>query len=172
MESNAMTLSTVGSDGRVTSRVVLLKGIEDRGLVFYTNYDSQKGQQMADNPNVALNFYWGQLSRQVRVEGTVEKVSREKSAEYFQVRPRKSQIGAAVSSQSRGIDSRESLEKLFAEFESEHEGQDIPLPDNWGGYLVVPTYLEFWQGRRSRLHDRVIYQKDSDGVWLIKRLQP
>ncbi len=171
VEVNAMTLSTADGAGHVTSRVVLLKGIESGKLCFYTNYDSTKGQQMAANPRVSLCFFWPHLQRQLRIEGTVSKTDRRQSEEYFHSRPRDSQLGAHVSEQSSMIASREVLEQLMKQCEAQHANQVVPCPENWGGYEVEPTQFEFWQGRPSRLHDRVCYQRESDG-WKIVRLSP
>lgn len=171
-EPNAMTLSTSTPGGDVTSRIVLLKGIEQKKFLFYTNYESAKGDQMRANPKVSLCFYWPHLQRQIRIEGTVEKVPREMSREYFHSRPRDSQLGAHVSQQSSVIASRDVLEKTMADLSAKYpEGTKIPLPDNWGGYAVTPKTFEFWQGRTSRLHDRLVYEANGSD-WTIKRLSP
>jgi pyridoxamine 5'-phosphate oxidase len=170
-EPTAMTLATAAHDGRVSARIVLLKEIEPGGLVFYTNYGSDKADDVAANPQAALCFYWGTLERQVRIEGAVEKVAREKSAAYFATRPRRSQLGAAVSNQSRVVADRGVLEQALAAAEAKYEGVDIPLPENWGGYRLVPASFEFWQGRRDRLHDRIRYRRAGD-VWVVERLSP
>ncbi|MBK8194271.1 MAG: pyridoxamine 5'-phosphate oxidase [Lewinellaceae bacterium] len=171
-EPNAMTLATATRDGKPSARTVLLKGFDDQGFVFYTNYESRKGRELAENPNVALLFAWLELERQIRIEGTVEKVSREASLHYFQSRPKGSQIGAWASPQSRVIESREVLEKNVDALLNEHAQSDVlPLPPFWGGYLVRPLVIEFWQGRESRLHDRICYTKTS-GAWQITRLAP
>ena len=169
-EPNAMFLSTVSQEGRVSGRVVLLKSVGE-GFSFYTNYLSHKGQDLAIHPKASLTFFWVELERQVRIEGEVKKISKEESEAYFRVRPRASQLGAWVSNQSTRIDSRELLEDRFAALEKEFEGKEIPMPDYWGGYELIPSYFEFWQGRPSRLHDRVIYEL-SNGLWKIGRLAP
>ncbi|NGP89981.1 pyridoxamine 5'-phosphate oxidase [Fodinibius halophilus] len=171
LDANAMTLSTVSGDGQPSSRIVLLKGIVNNGFRFYTNYGSRKGQEMEENPLASLCFYWAQLSRQVRIEGKVERLSRETSESYFQQRPRLSKIGAWASKQSNEVSSREELESKFEELKKRFDGQDVPLPDFWGGYLLVPHRIEFWQGRPGRLHDRVCYKKEAE-EWQISRLAP
>lgn len=170
-EINAMTLSTMGTDGFPRGRVVLLKEITSEGFIFYTNYSSEKGQSIAANPNVCISFYWGLMERQISVKGIAEKTSDEKSTAYFHSRPEKSQLGALVSEQSNTVEGREVLEKRLAELEATYEGKEIPKPSNWGGYLIRPVEFEFWQGRRSRLHDRIQYTKQGDR-WKIQRLQP
>jgi pyridoxamine 5'-phosphate oxidase len=170
---NAMTLSTVGRDGKPHSRVLLLKGIEREGFVFYTNYESDKGREMEDNPNVALTFFWPEMERQVRIEGRVEKIGEAESELYFKMRPRDSQIGAWASPQSREVDGEDDLNNRFAEFEEKFKGQnEIPRPPYWGGYIVKPEMVEFWQGRPSRLHDRFRYQLQENGAWTLHRLAP
>jgi pyridoxamine 5'-phosphate oxidase len=171
-EPNAMTVATAGADSTPTARMVLLKGFDERGFVFYTNYESAKGRDLDENPRAALLFYWPELERQVRISGDVERVSREESERYFHSRPRGSQIGAAVSKQSSVIPSREYLEEAVSRFELEYDGADIPLPDSWGGYRVRPRWIEFWQGRPNRLHDRLRYERDAEGAWNIVRLSP
>lgn len=172
-EPNAMTLATVNSEGKPAARVVLLKGIEDGAMVFYTNYDSHKGRELEANPNAALVFLWLELQRQVRVEGRVERVSRETSEAYFQSRPKASQIGAWVSSQSSTIANRAVLEEAQKAIEIQYADKDVlPLPPNWGGYKLTISSMEFWQGRRSRLHDRLLYTLQTDGTWIIERLAP
>lgn len=170
-EPNAMTLSTVDREHKPHSRIVLLKGIEHKSFIFYTNYTSDKGKEMDHNPNVSLCFLWKELERQVRIEGVARKMSREESKDYFRTRPVKSQIGALASAQSSVIDSRKMLEKRFEELHDKYEHGDVPMPENWGGYYVAPVSIEFWQGRRSRLHDRIKYTKETQG-WTIKRLAP
>lgn len=170
-EVNAMSLATSSPDGDVTSRVVLLKGLDTDGLRFFTNYSSEKGRQLADNPRAALNFFWPHLERQVRVAGSVTKVAREVSLEYFRSRPRGSQLGAVASAQSQVVTSREVLEARLYELEAEYNGQDVPLPDDWGGYCLAPAVFEFWQGRPDRLHDRLRYSL-ADDVWRLERVSP
>ena len=170
-EVNAMTLSTGDEEGGITSRIVLLKGIEDGRLRFFTNYDSLKARQLANHAKVSLCFFWPHCERQVRVEGTVDKTSREVSAEYFRSRPRESQLGAHVSCQSTVIDGRETLQTRMDQLEKEFANREVPCPDNWGGYEVTPIMLEFWQGRPSRLHDRIRYRRDGD-QWIIERVSP
>jgi pyridoxamine 5'-phosphate oxidase len=170
-EPTAMTLATVGADGRPSARIVLFKGFRDGGLSFYTNRQSHKGLDLAANPDVALVFWWDQLERQVRIEGRAEKLSAEISQEYFHTRPRPSQLGALTSRQSRVVASREALDERLAAAELKHAGSKIPFPEFWGGYLVQPQLVEFWQGRRGRLHDRLQYRRDG-GNWIIERLEP
>ncbi len=172
LEPNAMTLCTCDTAGRPAGRIVLLKGFDAQGFVFFTNYTSHKAQQLEARPQAALVFYWDALERQVRITGTVEKVSREESEAYFRSRPRKSQLAAWISQQSRELESREALESRYAEIEAKYEGRDVPCPPFWGGYRVRPEELEFWQGRRSRLHDRIVYRRDGDAGWRIARLSP
>lgn len=172
LEVNAMTLATADLSGRVTSRIVLLKGVEDGKFLFFTNYLSEKATQMAANPTVSLCFYWPHLQRQVRVNGTVTKTSRAASESYFATRPRGSRLGAILSKQSEIIDGRQYLEQQLRELETRYDGRDdIPCPEHWGGYAVDPTQIEFWQGRDSRLHDRLLYRR-IDQVWQIVRLSP
>lgn len=168
---NAMTLSTVGSDGRPSSRTVLLKGIDARGFIFFTNYSSRKGSELEANPNAALTFYWPEFERQVCVTGRVTKVPREESEAYFKSRPRGSQIGAWASHQSQEVASRSVLEKSWEEISKKYPGE-IPLPPFWGGFALQPERIEFWQGRPSRLHDRLCYFRQADGSWRIGRLSP
>jgi len=170
-EPNAMIMSTAGADEKPSSRVVLLKGFSEEGLVFFTNYASRKGNNLSENPFAALLFFWGELERQIRIEGSVEKISEEESLKYFSSRPRLSQIGALASEQSKPVANRTVLEDKFHYLDKEFEGKEIPRPDHWGGYLVKPYYFEFWQGRRSRLHDRISYRIES-GNWMIERLSP
>lgn len=171
-EPNAMTLATVDDRGQPTARVVLLKEIRAEGLVFYTNHESRKGREIAANPRVCLNFSWLELERQVRVEGLARQLSENEARLYFQSRPKESQIGAWVSRQSEPIPSRVILEKRYREIEEKYAGETcLPLPPYWGGYLVLPETMEFWQGRESRLHDRVLYET-RDGSWVRSRLSP
>jgi pyridoxamine 5'-phosphate oxidase len=171
-EANAMTLATVDAAGNPSARIVLLKSFDARGFAFYTNYDSRKGRELAANPAAALCFFWQPLERQVRIEGTVEKVGREESEAYFHGRPRQAQIGAWVSQQSSPITSRAELERIEAKLQIRFEGRPVPLPDYWGGYRVVPRAVEFWQGRPSRLHDRLLYTLSEGGGWDVRRLSP
>lgn len=172
LEPNAMTLSTATRAGSVSSRTVLLKGIENGCFVFYSNYESNKGREIAENPTVSLCFYWPHLQRQVLIAGTVSQIDRDRSRQYFHSRPRASQLGAIASVQSSKLDSREVLEQRFAVLEQRYpEGTEIPLPDHWGGYEVAADRIEFWQGRTSRLHDRIVYVRD-DAAWAIHRLSP
>lgn len=168
---NAMTLATATSDGRPSARIVLLKELDDRGFVFYTNYRSRKGAELSANPRAALVVYWDALDRQVRIEGTVEEVDAASSDAYFASRPRGSQIGAIASPQSQPLASRDLLEAKVAEIEKALGGAPPQRPATWGGYRVVPEMLEFWQGQPSRLHDRVVYRR-VDGVWTKERLAP
>lgn len=172
-EPNTMTLATVGADGRPSARIVLVKGVDERGFVFFTNYESRKGRDLAARPYAALLFYWIELERQVRIEGRVEKTSADESDRYFASRPVGSRIGAWASEQSAVIDSRATLEAREKAF-SERYGDDPPRPPHWGGYRVVPDTLEFWQGRPSRLHDRLVYTRDAAAPhgWTISRLSP
>jgi pyridoxamine 5'-phosphate oxidase len=169
-EVNAMTLATVTPQGTPDARIVLLKGFDEKGFVFYTNYTSQKGREMAANPHVALVFFWKELERQVRVEGTIELVSSQQSEEYYHSRPVLSQLGAWASRQSEIIPDRQVLEENMEKYKQEF-GEAIPRPPHWGGYLVKPTAIEFWQGRRSRLHDRLKYLRNENG-WQLVRLAP
>ncbi len=170
-EPNAMTLATATPDGRPSARIVLLKGVDQGGFVFFTNYESQKGRELNENPAAALTFFWPELERQVRITGRAEKVSREESDAYFHSRPQGSQVGAWASHQSETISDREYLATRVAKLEAEYAGKPIPLPPFWGGYRVVPESIEFWQGRPSRLHDRLLYKRQ-DGGWTINRLSP
>jgi len=171
-EPNAMILSTASRLGRPTSRVVLLKGVDGRGFVFYTNYESRKGREIELNPQVALLFPWVALERQVMVEGPLAQISREESEAYFHSRPRLSQLAAWASQQSAIISGRAVLEDSMKVLEAKYHGQEVPLPPNWGGYRVNPETVEFWQGRRSRLHDRLRYRREKSGDWSIERLSP
>ena len=169
-EPNAMTLATCDAAGRPSARVVLIKGFDERGMVFFTNYQSRKGQDLAANNRAALLFFWPELERQIRIEGRVETVSAADSDAYYQSRPALSRIGAWASPQSQVLASRTELEARFAAFSAEH-GENPPRPAHWGGYRVVPSFFEFWQGRRSRLHDRICYRL-ADGEWKLLRLAP
>jgi pyridoxamine 5'-phosphate oxidase len=172
LEPTAIHLSTVASNGHPSGRIVLLKNI-DHGLVFFTNYASRKGHQIAENSHVAATLFWDKMERQIRIEGKVEKISVADSETYFHSRPYKSQLGALVSPQSQVIPSRESLELALQEAEKQYpEGSLIPKPESWGGYRILPDYFEFWQGKRSRLHDRIIYSLQEDQSWKIERLAP
>jgi pyridoxamine 5'-phosphate oxidase len=171
-EPNAMTLATVTPEGKPSARIVLLKAVDDRGFSFFTNYESRKGQELAANPHAALTFLWKEMERQVRVEGSVTKVSREESDSYFRSRPRNSRLGAWVSNQSQVIANRAVLEANMKELQARYPGEEVPLPPNWGGYIVKPVAIEFWQGQRSRLHDRFVYRQQTNGSWLLERLAP
>ncbi|WP_412525415.1 pyridoxamine 5'-phosphate oxidase [Burkholderia lata] len=172
-EPNTMTLATVGADGRPSARIVLVKGVDERGFVFFTNYESRKGRDLAAHPQAALLFYWIELERQVRIEGRIEKTSAEESDRYFASRPLGSRIGAWASAQSAVIDSRATLEAQEKAI-SERYGDNPPRPPHWGGYRLVPDSIEFWQGRPSRLHDRLLYTRDAGTStgWSISRLSP
>ncbi len=170
-EPNAMHLTTVSAQGQPSGRIVLLKGLDETGFVFYTNYESHKGKNLAENPLASLTFFWAELERQVRIEGKVEKVSEEESTAYFHSRPHASQLGAWASPQSQTIESREVLENNFKELEEKYEEGKVPKPAHWGGFRLIPEQIEFWQGRPSRLHERILYQKEG-GDWMINRLAP
>ena len=173
-EPNAMTLATAAPDAAPSARIVLLKGLDERGFQFYTNYESQKGRELAQNPHVALVFWWPPLERQVRIEGRAERLPDEESTDYFHRRPRGSQLGAWASPQSRVVESRKALEQTLEEVTAEYEDADeIPRPAHWGGYVVRPTALEFWQGRPNRLHDRLRYRRPDEAAdWTLERLAP
>ena len=171
-EPNAMTLATTDGEGRPSARTVLLKGIDGRGFVFYSNYESRKGRELAGNPRVALLFPWVALERQVIVEGAVTKLAREESETYFHTRPRASQLAAWGSQQSSIIVGRAVLEDAMKALEKKYAGQEVPLPPHWGGWRVAPETVEFWQGRRSRLHDRLRYRRGKNGDWSVERLAP
>ena len=170
-EPNAMHVSTVTADGRPNGRIVLIKDVSDAGFVFYSNYESRKGRELAGHPFAALTFFYPELERQIRIEGRVERVSDDESDAYFDSRPRGSQIGAWVSNQSRIIEDRDVLENRQRELETQFDGGPVPRPVHWGGFRVVPDAVEFWQGRPSRLHDRIRYRKQGND-WLIERLSP
>ena len=172
VEPNAMTLATATRDGRPSARTVLLKGVDGRGFVFYTNYESRKGRELAENPRATLLLPWLALERQIIIEGTIAKITREESAAYFHSRPRASQLGAWVSQQSSIITGRAPLEDAMKALEKKHAGAEIPLPPAWGGYRLTPETVEFWQGRRSRLHDRLRYRREASGGWTVERLAP
>lgn len=171
LQPYAMTLATASPHGIPTSRIVLLKGVDERGFVFFSNYESTKGKQLAENPRAALLFYWPDLERQVRIEGTVERVTRKESLEYFVSRPRNSRIGAWASRQSEVIDSRAVLDEQFQKYQKLYRNADVPIPEYWGGYRLLPDRIEFWQSRANRLHDRISYSRN--GVsWNYTRLSP
>jgi pyridoxamine 5'-phosphate oxidase len=171
-EVNAMTLATADATGAPSARIVLLKGYDERGFVFFTNYNSKKGQDIAANPRVSLVFFWKELERQVNICGSIEKVSVAESDAYFQSRPAGSRIGAWCSPQSTVIADRQILEDNITKYQAQFGNGHIPKPDHWGGYLVQPSSVEFWQGRSSRLHDRIKYRKNDQGLWIIERLAP
>ena len=170
-ETDAMTLATATMDGRPSARIVLLKDFDDRGFVFFTNYESRKAKDLAENPRACLVAYWLPVKRQVRIEGSVEQISEKESEDYFQTRPLGSRIGAWASNQSGIVESRDVLEQRYADL-SERYGEDVPRPPHWGGYRIHPEVIEFWQGRDNRLHDRLRYRLQADGTWVIERLGP
>ena len=171
-DANAMLLATVDADGQPSARTVLLKGVDKRGFIFYTNYASRKGRHLAQNPRVALCFQWLGLERQVRIEGEAEIISREESDVYFQSRPFESRVGAHVSRQSEVIGDREQLERDFNSMLEKYADGKVPLPDDWGGYVVRPNLIEFWQGRPSRLHDRIVFRRATGDAWTVARISP
>jgi len=171
-EPNAMTLATATSDGKPSARMVLLKNFDERGFIFFTNYSSHKGQELAANPQAALVFWWAELERQVRIEGRVEKASDAESNEYFQSRPLNSRLGAWASDQSQVVASREVLEQRLQALQQKYEHEEVPRPPHWGGYRLIPHLIEFWQGRPSRLHDRLNYRRQEDSSWQRERLSP
>ena len=172
LEPNAMTLSTTTTECKPSARMVLIKNFDERGFVFYTNYNSQKAQELAENPQAALVFWWAELQRQVRIYGRVEKILERESDQYFYSRPFNSRLGAWASNQSEVIESRKVIEERLQELKHKYQNQDIPRPPHWGGIRVIPTEIEFWQGRSSRLHDRLLYTKNVDDSWKIERLSP
>lgn len=172
LEANAMSLATVGADGKPSVRMVLLKGVDHRGFIFFTNYLSRKGRELEANPQAALTFYWPELERQVCVAGPVTKLPRAESEAYFHSRPRGSQIAAAASNQSQPVANRGELEKLFQLIEQQFASKPVPMPEHWGGFVLSPERIEFWQGRASRLHDRFCYSRSKDGKWIVERLAP
>jgi len=172
LEPTAMSISTVSEDGKPSSRMVLLKGIENKQLYFYTNYNSRKGHQISKNPYISALFFWPELERQIILEGTVEKSTPEESDNYFKTRPWKSRIGAIISPQSQPIDSRNFIKKAFVLEAAKHIGENIPRPAHWGGYRITPSRIEFWQGRPNRLHDRILFSKTEENSWEISRLAP
>lgn len=172
LEPTAMMISTVSKLNTPSSRVVLLKGVEDECFVFYTNYQSRKGSQLSENPSISALFFWTELERQIIIEGTVKKLSSAQSDAYFNTRPWKSRIGAIISPQSQPIESRNTIKKAFVIEAAKHINDSIPRPAHWGGYKIIPTRIEFWQGRENRLHDRVLFTRNTDSSWEITRLAP
>ena len=172
IDVNAMTLATVDKQGQPSARMVLLKGVDERGFIFFTNYQSRKGRDLAENPLASLVFYWPELERQVCVAGTVSKVPSTESDAYFKSRPRGSRLAAWASNQSEIVPERATLEKRWAEFETKFPGEEVPRPPQWGGYVLTPQRLEFWQGRPNRLHDRFVYIRQADQSWTVERLSP
>jgi pyridoxamine 5'-phosphate oxidase len=171
-EPNAMTLATASRGGMPSARVVLLKGFDEKGFLFFTNYESRKARDLAENPRAAMNFHWPWLERQIQIEGKVEKVGREISEHYFNMRPLGSRFGAIVSRQSSVIESRDLLEQNLEQAMKKYPNGSPPIPDFWGGYLLSPERFEFWQGRENRLHDRFLYSRDTDRAWRLDRLSP
>jgi pyridoxamine 5'-phosphate oxidase len=172
IDVNAMTLATVDKHGYPSARMVLLKGVDERGFIFYTNYDSRKGRELSENPRAALVFYWPELERQVCISGTVNKVSLAESDAYFRSRPRGSRLAAWASNQSEVVPNRAKLEERWAEFERKFPDTEVPRPPHWGGYVLTPARVEFWQGRPNRLHDRFVYLREGDQSWKVERLSP
>jgi pyridoxamine 5'-phosphate oxidase len=172
MDINAATLATADKEGHPSARIVLLKGLDSRGFIFFTNYTSRKARDLDENPRAAMVFYWADQERQVCVRGTVSKLPRAESEAYFRIRPRGSRIAAWASRQSDVIENRAVLEKRWAELEAQYSGKEIPMPDFWGGYVLEPDCIEFWQGRPSRLHDRFRYTRQPDRSWCIERISP
>jgi len=171
-EVNAMTLATVSKGGQPSARIVLLKGYDDNGFVFFTNYNSRKGHELQDNNKACLVFFWKELERQIRIEGSIQKISAKDSDAYFTSRPTLSKVGAWASPQSETVPSRTYLEDRLNEMEKNFDGKEIQRPEHWGGYTLQPNYIEFWQGREGRLHDRICYKLDDDGKWSTARLAP
>ena len=171
-EANVMSVSTLGLDGFPKTRIVLLKKYTWEGFIFYTNYDSEKGRAIQDNPKVSLNFFWHSLERQIVIKGQAEKIAPNLSDGYFESRPKGSQLGAWASDQSQEIESRDALDEKLNSFEKKFEGQEIPRPENWGGFIVKPVSIEFWQGRPNRMHDRILFALQEDYNWRVSRLQP
>jgi pyridoxamine 5'-phosphate oxidase len=171
-EANAMVLATADKQGRPSARVVLLKGVDERGFIFFTNYDSRKGQELTENPQAALVFYWAGLERQVCIAGSVARLSQKESAAYFKSRPRGSRLGAWASKQSGVVRDRATLEEQWKQAEARYPGAEVPMPEYWGGYVLSPYRIEFWQGRPNRLHDRFSYAKQPDNSWKLERLSP
>jgi pyridoxamine 5'-phosphate oxidase len=172
LEPNAMTLATATRDGVPSARIVLLKGVDARGFVFFTDYRSRKGAELAENPLAALTFLWKEIERQVRITGSVSRTSTEESEAYYRTRPAGSQLGAWASTQSAVIANRTELDNRLQEFTTRFSSEEVPLPPHWGGFRVVPDEIEFWQGRTSRLHDRLLYQREGENGWKISRLSP
>ena len=172
LEPSCMTLATADKDGRPSSRVVLLKNVDERGFSFFTNYESRKGRELAGNPNAALVFYWADMERQVNIAGAVQKLSREESEAYFKSRPRGSQLAAWTSHQGQIVADRAVLEARWRELDAQYSGKEIPMPPYWGGFVLAPERIEFWQGRPSRLHDRFCYTSQAGGGWQLERLSP
>jgi len=170
-EVNAMTLATVGSDGQPRARVVLLKEVDDQGFIFFTNYESQKAQDLAHNPKASVLFFWPAVERQIRIEGVVEKIDSVRSEAYFKTRPKGSRLGALSSRQSSVIGSRDELEQTFEQVQEQFRDEEIPMPEFWGGYRLIPHQFEFWQGRTNRLHDRLRYRRQGQ-AWILDRLSP
>jgi len=171
LEPNSMNVATVDASGQPSARIVLLRGLDERGLVFYTSYFSRKGRELSENPRIAATFYWPLLERQVRIEGTVQQLSDDESDAYFESRPRGHRLSAWASEQSEPIDRRETLEERVEHFDQRFESDDVPRPHSWGGYLIKPAVFEFWQGRPNRMHDRLQYRRDGR-TWAVQRLQP
>lgn len=171
-EPNVMTLATATSDGKPSARIMLLKGFDQNGFIFYTNYLSRKGKEIARNPSAAIVFFWPELERQVRIEGTLEKISKEESEKYFRSRPKQSQLGALASQQSQEIPNRAILENTLKDLTDKYQDKEIPKPSYWGGYIVKPQIVEFWQGGAGRLHDRIVYKKTDKNNWKIVRVAP